>query len=141
MYRSHSLAHSIAAFGVVALLAGCSESGPELLQARGTVTLDGKPVPNALVTFAPKDGTGSPSNGLTDAAGQYTLRFNRDREGVLPGTHRVTIETAKVSPDDVPAGQAVPEFVPLPKKYSQPGELTADVSESSEKHDFALTSK
>jgi hypothetical protein len=120
---------------------GCGPSGPALSPAEGTVTLDGRPVPNALVTFAPKDGTGSPSNGLTDAAGNYKLRFNRDRYGVLPGAHNVTVEVEKVSAEDVPEGEPVPEFVPVPKKYARPGELIADVSEDKQQYDFALLSK
>jgi hypothetical protein len=131
----------LTSLGFLALLAGCGESGPNLVDARGQVTLDGKPVPNALVTFAPKDGTGSPSNGLTDTKGNYTLRFNRDRDGVLPGAHNVTVEVEKLSPEDVPEGEPVPDFVPVPKKYSRPGELTADVSDGKTEYDFALLSK
>jgi len=126
---------------LLGLIVGCGESGPELVDAHGIVTLDGKPVPNASVTFSPKDGQGTTSSGLTDATGHYTLRFTRDREGVMPGTHNVLIETEKVSPEDVAEGEPVPEFVPLPAKYSRPGELTADVSSDKPQHDFALTSK
>jgi hypothetical protein len=119
---------------------GCGNDGPRLVDARGTVTLDGNPVPNATLTFVPKDGTGSPSYGTTDGNGNYTLRYSRDKTGVLPGTHDVTITTDRVSPDDVPPGETPPLFIPLPRKYSEKGTLTAEVTENRNVIDFELTS-
>ncbi len=126
---------------MLSLVVGCGESGPELVDAQGIVTLDGKPLPNATVTFSPTNGQGSPAYGVTDAMGHYTLNFTRDRSGVMPGNHDVMIKTEKLNPEDLADGEPVPEFVPLPRKYSQPGELTADVNSEKEEYNFDLASK
>jgi len=40
-------------------VSGCGQSGPPLGFVAGTVKLDGKPVPGALVTFISKEADGS----------------------------------------------------------------------------------
>jgi len=77
----------------VCLLAGCSGGGasdaPELGLVSGTITLDGKPLAQANVTFEPS--SGAPSVGMTDEAGQYELTYNKDNLGAVPGQHTVRI--------------------------------------------------
>lgn len=128
------------------LLTGCGPAGPDLGEVTGTVTLDGKPVPAAYVTFSPEAEGGSTSAGMTDAQGNYTLGYTRDRRGAMIGKHKVTIRTEKPSAETVEeakaAGQPLPEHVPLPGKYAGPtGGLTADVKPGDNKVDFPLTSK
>lgn len=132
---NNSRVHGILFACVAAAMTGCSyDMG--LTTVSGTVTLDGKPVPNATVTFVPQaasapQGTGaeqeaaSPSSGITDAEGYYTLMFSRDREGVLPGTHDVTVTR---------------ETDPLPMKYSQPGAITKEVKPEGGEINLELTS-
>lgn len=73
-----------------------SASLPPLGYASGKVTRNGVPMAGVQVVFAPKSG-GEPlsnatvSQGFTDAEGTYTLMYNKDNEGVLPGNHEVTI--------------------------------------------------
>jgi hypothetical protein len=126
-------------------LPGCSSDGPDLAGVSGTVTLDGKPVPAAVLTFIPENPEGSPSYGATDAQGQYTLAFTRSKQGAMLGKHRVEIETRKISANeaaDMKAdGREVPEYVAIPKKYGARGELRAEVTSGSNKIDFELTSK
>src|SRR5690349_3739596 len=50
-----------------------------LLSVSGTVTLDGKPLPGAVVTFDAPDGQFS--FGLTDSAGAFSLRFDSVKSG------------------------------------------------------------
>lgn len=64
-----------------------------LLDASGTITLDGAPLPNAVVVF--EDENGRFSAGLTDADGDYTLRFNSEVDGVTPGKKTVRISTTR----------------------------------------------
>lgn len=134
----------LAAVVALGTLVGCGQSGPELAEVGGTVTLDGKPVPNANVTFRPQGPEGSPSYGVTDANGNYELRFSRDKTGATPGTHHVEITTEKLSPEDREAlkaeGHDVFEFVPVPAKYSRPGELVRDVERGGNTIDFKLES-
>ena len=98
--------------GLLAVSAGCGDD-LGLTEVSGVVTLDGKPVPNATVTFTPKGGDGSPSYGTTDADGSYGLRFSRDREGVLPGIHDVTVTVDKLGKADAEALRAEGEEVRL----------------------------
>jgi hypothetical protein len=74
------------------LLAGCGESGPELATVTGTVTRDGKPLPNMRVQFQPE--AGRPSSGNTDSQGVYALRYTSELDGAVPGKHRVYIVSA-----------------------------------------------
>ena len=119
---------------------GCGSSGPQLGTVTGTVTLDGKPVPNALVTFISKEPDGTSSYGKTDASGKYQLEFTTERLGAMLGAHDVTIVTTRVSKEDEPdTGTVVKtEFVPIPKHYAR-GALTAEVKSGSNVNDFALT--
>ncbi len=57
---------------VLALWIGCGKSGPETVQVKGLVTLDGNPVPAAGVMFAGPEG-GTPVTAVTDAQGQFVL--------------------------------------------------------------------
>lgn len=121
---------------------GCGPGGPPLANVTGTVTLDGKPVPNALVTFNSMAENGSPSFGKTDKQGRYALEFSTDRKGALLGQHEVEITTQKISKSELPDDGSVKEteFVAIPKHYTR-GTLTAEVKSGSNVCDFALSSK
>lgn len=53
----------------------------------GTLVRAGKPVPHATVIFQPEQGR--PSQGITNEAGQFSLRYTKDRDGAVAGKHRV----------------------------------------------------
>ena len=124
----------------VVFVAGCGSSGQQLGAVTGTVTLDGKPVPGALVTFISKEPGGTSSYGRTDANGKYRLEFTTDQFGAMVGGHDVTIVTTRVSKEDESdTGMVVKtEFVPIPIHYAR-GALTVEVKSGSNVHDFALT--
>lgn len=107
------------------LLAGCGgSSGPELATVEGTVTMDGKPLQDAQVTFRPEQG--APSFGRTDENGYYTLSFTRSREGAEIGKHTVEVSTARsADPDADPPVEGRPETVPA--RYNVDSELTKTV--------------
>jgi hypothetical protein len=108
-----------------------------MAEVSGTVTMDGQPLSRARVEFSPADG--SPSMGLTDEQGRYTLRFSRDVEGAMIGDHKITISTyAPANPDAEPPTPEVPEKVPA--KYNVKTELTKKVEEGSNSIDFPLQS-
>src|SRR5262245_25108766 len=86
---------AIVLLGCVAVaLSGCGRWGAAPVS--GKVTLNGKPLANAKVTFQPI-GTGGKeagpaSVGETNAAGEYTLTMIRKGgAGAVVGKHRVTI--------------------------------------------------
>ncbi len=125
-------------------LAGCGDGGPRLVSVSGKVTLDGKPVPGAIVTFTPTAAGGSNSLGKTDASGNYTLEFSQDKKGALVGEHVVEIATKKISKADLPDDGSVVDqsaYVEIPAKYRKRGALTATVQDQSNTIDFQLLSK
>ena len=133
--------------GVVLLLAfaavGC-DSRPRadygsvgLASVSGTVTMDGEPLEGAVVRFRHTDNPMRYAYGRTDAAGRYSLNFNSEASGALPGPKTVTISTAATGPEVVGGGG--PERVPA--RYNRDSELLEMVDPGgSHTFDFALTS-
>ncbi len=102
-------------FRVYALLtavafAGCGASGPELVPVEGRLTLDGTPLPNKNLVFAPIDDTsGHGAGGSSDLEGKYTLKAvvpgaTRDYPGIPPGRYRVIV-LEPMFPGDMPMVQ------------------------------------
>ncbi len=79
-------------------LVGCNggKSGPPTEPVSGTVTLDGKPLAQASVVFAPA-GTGQPAVGVTDEAGKYTLTTTNPKDGAVVGSYKITVIKASAS--------------------------------------------
>jgi hypothetical protein len=116
---------------VAAFAAGCD--GGKVASVSGTVTLDGKPLPNVHVNFQPiaegMNAAGPGSHGKTDADGHYTLEVvGENRNGAYVGKHRVeiTAATAEVDPtsDKPPPRQA---GTPIPDEYNRNSTLTCTV--------------
>lgn len=131
---------------IVPALSGCGSNGPPLGAVTGRVTLDGKPLSGAVLTFISQSEKGSPSYGGTDEQGHYSLMFTNTKSGAMVGEHLVEIETTKVSAGEakelVAQGMAAPApYVAIPRKYKKPGALTAHVASGSNTIDFELTSK
>lgn len=76
-------------FTLCVTLAGCGGgSGLDLHPAGGKVTYNGKPVPNATVSFISDD---SPlAIATTDAEGEFSLRTGTE-QGATSGTYKVTV--------------------------------------------------
>jgi hypothetical protein len=120
-------------FATIALLvAGCGGiETPPLGLVEGVVTLDGVPLPAAMVVYTP-DGPGRSSTAVTDTSGRYALVFLRDIPGANVGTHTVRITTAT-------GKRGVREM--LPTRYHRKTVLTATVQPGSNTIDFALQSR
>ena len=104
-------------------LLGCSSNQYDMNFVEGVVTMDGSPLPNARVTFTPKDGR--PSYGITDDSGHYELRYIRDIMGAEAGQHTVSITTEhKAPPVTAPPVEQPPEKIP-PRYNRGIKELTA----------------
>jgi 5-hydroxyisourate hydrolase-like protein (transthyretin family) len=82
--------------------AGCGKpEPPPRVSVGGLVTIDGKPVPSASVTFYPLfEGFGGEliAEGVTDTAGRYTLACPLG-DGACIGNYKVTVSDAP-TPDD-----------------------------------------
>ena len=77
--------------------AGCQRSPYELAPVHGTVTIDGRPVSQAKVMFAPVENAenavnpGKPAFGLLRENGSYTLTTYENDDGAIVGKHWVTL--------------------------------------------------
>jgi hypothetical protein len=146
-------------FSVVFLPLVCVGCGPpyRVAPVSGRITLDGKPLANALVTFAPMGTKGQMEVGptaaaRTDADGRYALKIDPKKPGAVVGHCRIYINTplderakaaAKEPPPDVGAlpGQQFAKDR-LPERYRYGTELTFDVPTSgTDSANFALSSK
>lgn len=126
---SASQLHQIACAITFLTILGCSRSHqPPLGLVSGTVTLDGVPLPNAIVRFTPT-GPGRTSEGITDADGHYELRYLRAIRGANIDQHTVRITTAS----EENGGREL-----LPPHYHARSELEARVASGSNDLDFAL---
>lgn len=132
--RCHGVEVCCLAGVLTVLAAGCSsgEPLPKLGEVTGVVTLDGKPLPGAVVMFAPV--SGRMSTGMTDAEGKYDLTYNVGTKGALIGKHAVRITTQSEDPV-----QRSPEK--LPAKYNHASTLDAEVKEGKNDVPFELSSK
>lgn len=130
----------------VAVLCFVGCSGPEP-SVTGVVSLDGKPLPDAYVSFFPEGATeGLGGHGRTDAAGKYVITPSRGKR-LDPGPYKVTVRRP-LNPDGTPGDPNIPEMdspakESLPAVYSQRdlSRLTAEVSPQSLAHDLSLDSK
>tara|TARA_R110002111_G_scaffold177322_1_gene243432 strand:+ start:69724 stop:70092 length:369 start_codon:yes stop_codon:yes gene_type:complete len=106
------------------VLTGCSGGGtdlPELTPVSGVITLQGKPLPGAQVTFVPQ--SGRPSNGSTDAEGRYELYYKAGVPGAVSGKHtvQITVEENMELPKNK---QTV-----IPAKYNTRSTLEATITD------------
>jgi hypothetical protein len=120
----------------VLLFAGCQPKGAVIVtEATGVVTLDGKPLEGATVSFVPTTDGLRDSASLSDANGKFVLMTaGATKNGAMPGEYDVFVEK-RIAVDDagnpivekpvdpsVPMGagpvQEMPKFKSIvPQKY------------------------
>ena len=99
--------------------------------------MDDKPLPRALVMFAPE--SGRTSTGVTDDEGKYTLMYLFDTPGAKIGKHKVSIVTYY---EDDASPEALNTKEKIPARYNAKSELTAEVKPGEDNtKNFSLTSK
>jgi len=126
-------------------VAGCGGKDG-LPSVRGTVTYNGKPLPNALVAFAPEAPGSFPASGLTDSNGRYELTTRVPGDGASLGKYRVAVTARgpeKERPPGAPgltAGTTDPGDPLIPTKYFafDTSGLTAEVKPGDNTADFDL---
>lgn len=127
-------------------LAGCGGEPevPGLVPVTGKVTLDGKPLDRAQVTFVPTGTDGRTAIASTDATGAFAMTTNNTK-GAMPGSYRVAVSYI-VGRDGQPItqfeeGMDITQLLAageakegLPPRYSDPQqtELKFDVAEGGE---------
>jgi hypothetical protein len=114
-----------------AVVAGCGEGGPQIAPVSGRVTLDGRPLASADVSFQPDEAQRA-SAGRTDADGRYQLMYKRGEPGALVGEHTVRISVSREIVRNPPA---------IPARYDTQSELRREVKSGEDNvFDFELTS-
>jgi hypothetical protein len=120
------------------VLCAADKADAPLAKVSGKITLDGKPLASATVTFYPEAKDGKTATGKTDDAGRYTMK-TAGADGALPGKYRVTISLPpRDEKDPKPPRRAIPP------RYSdkEKSELTVEIPpKGSSEFDFDLTSK
>lgn len=132
---------SLTALVVLPPLAGCGGSDlPDTAPASGVVTLNGKPVEGAMVTFSGTAPKAHPASGTTDASGRFELSTyltpQVTAQGAVPGDYQVSItkmekgKVAKGATSADPKAYTPPKSL-LPARYANPKKsgLTAAVKE------------
>ncbi|WP_299459677.1 carboxypeptidase-like regulatory domain-containing protein [uncultured Gimesia sp.] len=138
--------------GLLALFSGCGGSinadysQLDLVDVSGTVTLDGQPLPGAMVTFEAKDGTFS--SGVTDESGRFNLMFNTEKSGCLTGdkTVRIKVGGDLENPDEETegeseAGRQAGSQIVIPAQYNKKSTLEVTVDANHRSFEFDLKSK
>lgn len=138
------------------LQCGCGGSDlPELGYVEGYVKLDGKPLPNVVLTFQPDKAR--PSYGRTDEDGWYELIYTDDNPGAVIGNHIVRISSADAAGGAEDDGSYEENYEDggsyedgeqpeesrgekIPRKYNRDSELARDVKAGDNEFNFDLTS-
>jgi hypothetical protein len=129
MTKSRIVAYLACSVILVACFAGCGKTGPELAPVTGRITLDGKPLENADISFQP-DSSKPPSAGRTDANGRYELAYKRGVMGGMVGSNTVRIT---ISPE------VVTNPPNIPARYNTESELKKEVKPGQNEFNFDLT--
>ena len=119
---------------VLLIAAGCGRESENLASVTGTITLDGEPLADALVVFAPTSG-GTTAYGRTDESGRYEMMFSDVQKGAWLGENRVQISTGDVG---AAGGPGKPERVPV--TYNRQSGLLVEVVPGENDFDFQLES-
>lgn len=110
-----------------------SPGTPDLAAASGVVTLDGKPLGDAIVLFT--SDAGMSSFGTTDTSGRYAVAYRSNLKGAAigPSTVRITTNLTQLP------GAGYRD--PIPAKYNTASTLKVEVKPGANTFDFPLTSK
>jgi hypothetical protein len=147
-----------AALGLLALtLSGCTKAPPPVVEAEGTVLLDGKPLPLAHVEFVPElhnFGAEMNSTGETDDAGHFhlTCMFKQQPGAVVAKHHVIVMEPptpAEFRSQDEATQARYAQYIaklknrPIPDKYATLSKtpLVVEVKAGQTSYDLQLSSK
>lgn len=128
----------------IASVTGCGKTSTlDKVVVRGSVTLDGQPIPNGEIRFIPAPGTAGPISGGPIKDGAYVAQ---GRGGVPLGNHQVEIRAFRAMAKGqgqagTPGFEGGPAEQYLDKRYNEQTTLTAKIDAATETQDFQLTSK
>jgi hypothetical protein len=123
------------------LFVGCSgeDPRPATVPVQGKVTYQGQPVPKGTITF--QAASGEAAVGEIQPDGTYTLSTFKEKDGAIPGAHKVMIVANTGDPTKMPStpGYVVPKDL-IPQKYAslETSGLEITVSKDKPSYDFEL---
>jgi hypothetical protein len=81
-------------------LVGCGGSDVSTVPVSGTVTLEGKPLVGAQISFSPvsTNAQATPGTDITGSSGYYKVMTANGRSGVAPGKYKVVISKTALPP-------------------------------------------
>ncbi|PQO25655.1 hypothetical protein C5Y96_22810 [Blastopirellula marina] len=154
---------------LIVAIVGCGDPGPHRLAVKGTLMLDGKPLPFKSLALMPIEGTGGHgAAGFSTGDGTFNLQAIvpgaiRDYRGCPPGRYRVVIGEplipisdepvveASMSEEEGPAPaialdlrprrRATKGGIPAIYRLENTTPLVVEVSEGIEAYEFKLDSK
>lgn len=125
--RRFLLAYAALGLLLIVTIRACACNGdrrPAGIRVSGVVTLDGKPLADAFVTFHPHSGRGA-GFGTTDGRGRFRLMSHESGDGILPGDYRVTVtrfvDKSEPLPADARQRASRDAPPPVPKQKPKPG--------------------
>ncbi len=121
---------------LVVFQASCGGSG--LIPVSGVVTLDGQPLAEGTIHFAPADGSG-PSQAAVIREGKYSTELSATNYNVQIFAPKPSKIVAKLDENGPGGGPRVEEL--LPPRYNVQSELTLNVSGPTKAANFELKSK
>jgi len=146
MLRNRNALKLLTCLSVVAVgCGGGTGDAPKTVPAKGTITVDGRPMGKLSVAFMPTQG--KVATGETDSEGRFTLMTNTPGDGAVVGTYTVSVAPILEVQEAMPGmdGYKKPGPPPFAKKFTdhKKSGLTATVDADPDKNDFKfeLTSK
>ncbi len=134
---------------LIFLVVGCGGGSDGLAREaiRGTVSLDGKPLPEGLIQLIPTSSQGGNPSGGSIKDGNFSIE---KAQGLVPGEYRVVINSSKREHATANAADEAPGVVNqtggpkdlIPVRYNANSMLKAEVKAgTSNTFDFPLTAK
>ena len=130
----------IAGLLLLLVMLGCGGTDRQAL--RGTITLDGKPLPLGTITLKPQQGTRSPTASSEVSDGKF---FIPAKNGLHVGQFHVEVLAMRVKNGDTYDPSKAYEYNQieqyLPQRYNYRSELLAEIKKGKNSLDFELQSK
>ena len=115
------------------LFAGC---GPATGTVSGTVTLDGRPVDNGIISFIPADTTKAQPVTVDIKAGNYTAHLQTGPTTVQISAPVVTGQRKEYNSPDAPLIDITEESIPA--KYNSDSQLRVDIQRGANTKDWVI---
>ena len=135
MRKFHQAPAGVCTAVVLIALAGCSGAEKAGSTLQGVVKFNGEPLPDAVVQFFPKSGTGSSAQAVTNAAGEYEAAMSRSLTGIRPGDYKVTV-SGRVGDKQVPAAYASAETSILEISVPPNQDVVKDIEIAADAEDY-----